>query len=373
MMIFLFYLTLGLLLYSYAVYPLVLVCLPARRPESAEASEGEWRWPSVSVLVSVYNEEKVIAAKVANFLACHYDGPSEILIVSDGSTDHTTDVIRPLASDRVKLLVKDRREGKGVAMNFAVAHTRGTILVFTDANAFFGPDALSELVGPFRDPKIGLVTGWTVYTGGPTGSMYERYERSLKQLESRSGVVAGADGAIYAMRKSLWREHPPELINDFLHPMVVALGGAHSVIAERATCEEEFKIENEFSRQVRMVSQAALVLTKTFPALARKGQWRSLLVLASHKLARWLTVPLLALLLVATVRLAATSTFYRLVLDAELLFGLWVVVGWLAALLGADERVSLAYRFLVLNCAGAVGLWRCMTGRVPVAWQPRSQ
>jgi cellulose synthase/poly-beta-1,6-N-acetylglucosamine synthase-like glycosyltransferase len=222
-MIFLFYLTLGLLLYSYAVYPLVLVCLPARRPESAEASEGEWRWPSVSVLVSVYNEEKVIAAKVANFLACHYDGPSEILIVSDGSTDHTTDVIRPLASDRVKLLVKDRREGKGVAMNFAVAHTRGTILVFTDANAFFGPDALSELVGPFRDPKIGLVTGWTVYTGGPTGSMYERYERSLKQLESRSGVVAGADGAIYAMRKSLWREHPPELINDFLHPMVVAL------------------------------------------------------------------------------------------------------------------------------------------------------
>jgi cellulose synthase/poly-beta-1,6-N-acetylglucosamine synthase-like glycosyltransferase len=225
MMIFLFYLTLGLLLYSYAVYPLVLWCLPARRSESAEASEEQWRWPSVSVLVSVYNEEKVIAAKVANFLACRYDGPSEILIVSDGSTDHTADVIRPLVSDRVKLLVKDRREGKGAAMNFAVAHTRGTILVFTDANAFFGPDALSELVGPFRDLKIGLVTGWTVYTGGPTGSLYERYERSLKQLESRSGVVAGADGAIYAMRKSLWREHPPELINDFLHPMMVALGG----------------------------------------------------------------------------------------------------------------------------------------------------
>jgi cellulose synthase/poly-beta-1,6-N-acetylglucosamine synthase-like glycosyltransferase len=373
MMIFLFYLTLGLLLYSYAIYPLVLMCLPSRRPESAEVSEGEWRWPSISVLVSVYNEEKVIAAKVANFLACHYDGPSEILIVSDGSTDQTIDVIKPLISDRVKLLVKDRREGKGVAMNLAVEHTRGTILVFTDANAFFDREALKELIGPFRDAKIGLVTGWTIYTGGSTGSMYERYERSLKQLESRSGVVAGADGAIYAMRKSLWREHPPELINDFLHPMMVALGGAHSVIAERATCEEEFTIENEFSRQVRMVSQAALVLAKTFPRLVRRSQWRSLLVLASHKLARWLTVPLLVLAFIATVRLAPTSTFYRLVLDAELLFGVWVVVGWLAALLGVDERVSLAYRFLVLNCAGAVGLWRCMTGRVPVAWQPRSQ
>ena len=194
----------------------------------------------------------------------------------------------------------------------------------------------------------------------------------LKGLESRLGVVAGADGALYAMRRELFKPLDPALINDFVHPILVSLAGAQSVMARDAFVLEEFETAGEFSRQVRMVSQAALVYFRLLPEFDSKARWRSIMVLTSHKMLRWLTAPLLAIGVIATVPLARSGGIFRVVLGLEILFAIVAAIGWIATRRGTDGKATIAYQFVALNCAQAVGLWRCFAGEVPVLWEPRN-
>ncbi|MGD0291827.1 MAG: glycosyltransferase, partial [Candidatus Binataceae bacterium] len=352
----------GLLLYSYCLYPLLLLFLPQRSnandKKRAEYGFQSTSWPSISLLLAAHNEEKVITEKISNFLDCQYSGRREMIIVSDGSTDRTIDLANSFDDPRIHVIVQDTRTGKGAAINRAAAEARGEILVFTDANTFFTEATLIELVRPFSKPNVGLVTGCTRYTEGTVGSLYQRYEQMLKRLESRGGVVATADGAIYAMRRSLWHQHDPGLINDFLHPILVNLDGSDAILAPEAVCSEEFSIDNEFARQVRMVAQASFVYLSMLPRMLRGRQWRSVLVLTSHKLLRWLSAPLLVLMAGASLWLEPRGGLYRSFVLAEGAFVLLVIAGAFARKLGLSERFSVAYQFIVLNCAAAVGLWR---------------
>ncbi len=371
-----FYSSLVLLIYCYLLYPAVLCCLPRRNRWSLLGREADkfeaLCWPSLSVVLAAYNEAKVITAKIENFLACSYPGSSEIVIVSDGSTDRTVWEARQFASPRVRVITEPTRRGKGAAINRAVQEARGEILVFTDANAFFTRETLTELVCPFADERVGLVTGCTRYPDGTIGSIYQRYEQMLKRLEALGGVIATADGAAYALRRSLWREHDPVIINDFFHPILVSLHRADSLISPKAMCVEEFSVENEFARQVRMVSQASFVYLKFLPELINAKRWRSIFVLTSHKLLRWLTVPLLALLVAATFWLGQRRAIYAIALCGEGLFAALVMIGSTRAA-GARAKLSFAYQFMAFNLAGTLGLWRCLIGTVPVVWRPRSQ
>lgn len=364
----------GLLAYAYLIYPLVVILLaivlrPSATHEPFAAGIDSNAWPSISVLVAAYNEERVIAEKVRNFLASDYPGPSEIMVVSDGSTDRTADIVRELACERVRLLELPARSGKGAAINAAVPRAHGDLLAFTDANTFFTADTLRELTRPFADPKIGLVTGCTRYPDGSLGSAYQRYEQMLKGLESRIGTIATADGAIYAMRRRLWREHDPALINDFLHPMMIGSEGFDAVLAPSAVCFEEFDIGNEFRRQVRMVSQAARVYFAMMPMMMRRGAWRSAFVVTSHKFLRWLTALILLLVLGTTIALAPSGHLYQSALASEALFALLAIAGAIGLSVGG--AATLAYRFVELTWAQTVGLWQFFRGRVPVVWQPR--
>lgn len=369
----LFYISAFLLLYSYVLYPVLLLALTgaqARRIDS-HGEEGDGRAPSLSVIVAAYNEERCIAQKIQNFFECRYSGRAEMIIVSDGSRDRTAQIAQAMGSDRVRVIVQPERRGKGVAVNEGAAAASGDVLVFTDANAMFAVDALTELVRPLRNKSIGLVTGVSRYSDGTIGSAYQRYEQMLKGLESCLGVVATADGAIYAMRKSLFRKMDPALINDFTHPILVSLQNAQSVMSRDAVCFEEFSTAGEYARQVRMVSQAAMVYFRMLPELVAKGRWRSIGVLTSHKLLRWLTAPLLAMGAIATVPLARAGGFFRIVLAMEMLFALVAALGWVATRRGAEGKATFAYQFVALNCAQAVGLWRWLAGEVPVLWEPR--
>ena len=216
------------------------------------------------------------------------------------------------------------------------------------------------------------MTGCTRYPDGTIGSVYQRNEQMLKRLEALGGTVATADGAAYALRRSLWREHAPVIINDFFHPILVSLSGADSLIAPKATCVEEFSVENEFARQVRMVSQASFVYLTFLPQLITARRWRSIFVLTSHKLLRWLTVPLLAFLVLATLWLAPRHGIYAIALCGEALFAMLVMLGATRAA-RMSAKLSFAYQFIAFNLAGALGLWRCLIGTVPVVWRPRSQ
>jgi hypothetical protein len=164
----------------------------------------------------------------------------------------------------------------------------------------------------------------------------------------------------------------PALINDFMHPIMASLQNAESVMARDAVCFEEFSAAGEFARQVRMVSQAAAVYFRFFPELVRNGCWRSILVLTSHKMLRWLTAPILGIAIIATLALAQRGGIYRLALGAEILFAIVAGLGLFARRRGLEGKLTFAYQFVALNCAQAVGLWRCFSGEVPVVWKPRN-
>ena len=371
----LFYIAAFLLLYAYVLYPALLLALSgsqARRVDSDGKSSVTTAAPSLSIIVAAYNEERCIAQKIQNFLSCRYSGDAELIVISDGSSDRTAEIAESMASDRVRVIRQPERGGKGVAVNAGAAAARGEVLVFTDANAMFAADALEKVALPLRDKSIGLVTGVSRYPGETIGSAYQRYEQMLKGLESRLGVVAGADGALYAMRRDLFKPLDPALINDFVHPILVSIAGAQSVMARDAFVLEEFSAAGEFARQVRMVSQAALVYFRLLPELIKQRRWRSILVLTSHKMLRWLTAPLLAIGVIATVPLAQDGGFFRVVLGLEILFAIVAAVGWIATRRGTEGKATIAYQFVALNCAQAVGLWRCFAGEVPVLWEPRN-
>jgi hypothetical protein len=371
----LFYISAFLLLYAYMLYPALLFALsaPQRRGDDSDGeSNVAPAAPSLSIIVAAYNEERCIAQKIENFLSCRYSGDAELIVVSDGSSDRTAEIAESMSSERVRVISQPERRGKGVAVNAGAAAARGEVLVFTDANAMFAPDALENVARPLRDKSIGLVTGVSRYPGETIGSAYQRYEQMLKGLESRLGVVAGADGALYAMRRELFKPLDPALINDFVHPILTSIAGAQSVMARDAFVLEEFSAAGEFARQVRMVSQAALVYFRLLPELIKQRRWRSILVLTSHKMLRWLTAPLLAIGVIATVPLARSSGVFRVVLGLEILFAIVAAVGWIATRRGTEGKATIAYQFVALNCAQTVGLWRCFAGEVPVLWEPRN-
>ncbi|MGD0671967.1 MAG: glycosyltransferase [Candidatus Binatus sp.] len=371
----LFYISGFLLLYAYVLYPIVLIALSRSQPRRAGSDDervGSTAAPSLSVIVAAYNEERCIAHKIENFLSCQYAGEAEMIVVSDGSSDRTAEIAESMAGERVRVIRQPQRRGKGVAVNEGANAARGEVLVFTDANAMFAADALEKVARPMRDKSIGLVTGVSRYPGQTIGSTHQRYEQMLKGLESRLGVVAGADGALYALRRDLFKPLDPALINDFVHPIVASLAGAQSVMAGDAFALEEFSEAGEFARQVRMVSQAALVYFRLLPELIKKRRWRSILVLTSHKMLRWLTAPLLVIAVIATVPLAGRGGTFRVVLGMEILFGLIAAIGMVASRRGTEGKATIAYQFVALNCAQAVGLWRCFSGEVPVVWKPRN-
>jgi hypothetical protein len=192
----------------------------------------------------------------------------------------------------------------------------------------------------------------------------------LKAGEIRHGVLATAHGAVYAMRKSLWRLHDPQLVNDFLHPILVRLQGYSCTVAPGALCYEEFRMEAQFRRQVRMVALAALVYFWMLPGLIRHREWRCVLVLTSHKLLRWLTCVWLTLLGGTSAVLSSAGVIFRLALAVEGLLAAFMAIGSIASFLNAGERFTVFYRFISFNFAALVGLWMWFRGRQPSIWEP---
>jgi poly-beta-1,6-N-acetyl-D-glucosamine synthase len=371
----LFYVAAGLLLYAYVLYPVLLLAISAvsePKPAKLDGLDCGTYWPSISVIVAAYNEDGVIADKINNFLECAYPGQREIIVVSDASKDHTDDIVRSLQSSQVRLLIQPRRLGKGAALNRGVLEAQGDILVFSDASSMFVQETLTQLIAPFRDPSVGLVNGRIHYSQAQIANLYHRYERFLRALEVRQGLIATAHGAIYALRRRLWHPHDTSLVNDFLHPILTNLQGYRVSVAPQAHCYEKFTMDTQFSRQVRMVALAALVYFRVVPQLLRERRWRCLLVLTSHKFLRWLTALWLLLLAGTSPWLAASGGVYRLVLVGEVGLAALAAIGFVASKLKRDERLSFVYRFLALNVAAILGLWLCTRRRVPTVWKPNA-
>jgi cellulose synthase/poly-beta-1,6-N-acetylglucosamine synthase-like glycosyltransferase len=262
------------------------------------------------------------------------------------------------------------RSGKTAVLNDLAARARARgaeVFVFTDVNSSYRPDTVRRLATALRQPGVGLVCGRTVVRGADrqieVEGTYYRLEQWLKERESSRGWLAGALGAVYAIRAELYTELDPALINDLTHPCQVALRGYQCRFDPMAISEEAAGDDpgREFSRQTRMTAQGAYVLARHMPLLPVSGCVGQFWILLSHKLMRWIAglwlIAGAVLLPVISVPLAAVAAAGLAVLFA----------GWKRR---ARWATFPAYFFLV-HVAYLNGLWRALLGDRFVVWKPR--
>lgn len=369
-----FWLSISLLAYTFFGYPIILKCIASLRKCEISADGGFT--PSVSIVLSVYNEENVIKEKIQNFLSLDY--PPELLemvIVSDKCTDKTEEIIRSFCCERIRLLVQEKRSGKTMALNRGVTGANGEILIFTDANSMFNTDAVRKLVRHFADPKIGLVSGRSVYLDSlnqneELSGTYRKYEEMIKEDESKVASIVGADGAIYAMRKSLYDPLPPEYINDLIHPIQVVLKGYRAVSESQAVCREviDETHSSELRRQTRIMAQSWLIFCTQIGKLLRKMKLVYAWELTSHKFLRWLTIPVMIALFVTTAFMFEEGKFYQMIFISQIIF-------LSLALFGGRLKsgfMRLPYMFTLLHVAAVFGFFKYLTGNIYTTWNPRN-
>jgi hypothetical protein len=363
--------------YTYVGHPLLLHALVRRRRR--RAGEGRAR-PRLSVIVAAYNEAGCIAEKLRSTLEQRYPWDRlEVIVVSDGSTDGTDDVVAAHPDRRVRLLRQEQRAGKSVALNRGVAAARGEVLVFTDANALFAPGALAALAAPFDDPRVGVVSGQGLYAADvqadarAVSSSYVRYEAFLKSAESALGFVAGADGAIYALRRTLYRDLDGPEVNDLLHPIQAVLAGYGSRFEPSAVTVEPPSADGpqEFARHVRIVAQGVLIVRRWLPRLLAARRWRAAWLLVSHRVLRWATAPLLVIALGANAALLGARPLYTATLAAQLAFHALALAGLAGERSGLRlGRLALPYYFWVVSAAGLLGVARFLRSGAQATWAP---
>lgn len=366
----LFWLSLGLLVYVYAGYPLLLAMLGRMRRRHAPASDSTA--PSVCLIISAHDEEAVIREKIENSLALRYDGRLSIVVASDGCQDHTDAIASEYRDHGVELLRWPVRRGKSTVLNDVLCHRREDVIVFTDANSLFRPDAVTCLVERLRSASVGCVVGELKYvrdasTVGQGESLYWRYESRVKVLESRLESVLVANGSIFAARRELIRELYPDVANDFQIPFDVANQGRGVVYEPRAVaiecCAEHW--EEEFGRKVRIVLRGITGFSRLRPRIHGLRLWQ----FVSHKLLRWSVGAFLLVLLASSIALARHSTGYAVFLALQLVCYAAAAAGWVVRRRQRVPRVLyVPFYFTMVNWAALAAMVRFVAGRRQAVW-----
>ena len=326
----LFWASILFIAYVYVGYP-VLLALWSRAAGRAPrpAATAGVRYPTLSIVVAARNEASRLRPRIENLLELTYPHPVEIIVVSDGSTDGTRDAVRTFG-DRVRLL-EVPRGGKPRALNAGVAASRGEVVVFADARQRFATDALLALASNFAHPEVGAVTGELMLdcelqdvpesTVADGVGLYWKYEKWMRRHESLVWSTLGATGAIYAMRRELWRPLPPDtLLDDVLAPMRVVLGGKRVVFDERARAFDRVAdAASESRRKTRTLAGNYQILALE-PRLLIPIVNPVWLQYVSHKLGRLVVPWALVISLISNAVLAPRRWPYALALLVQLCF-----------------------------------------------------
>jgi cellulose synthase/poly-beta-1,6-N-acetylglucosamine synthase-like glycosyltransferase len=378
-----FWVTIALLVYTQVGYALLLVALTRLlRPAAPEPGFGPIAatarhdrdpaalgWPTVTAIVAAHNEQDVIAQRVANLRALDY--PQErlrVIVASDGSTDQTAQRARAAGAD---LVLELSRGGKIRAQDAAVEASTGEILAFSDANARWQPDALTELAAAFRrDPRVGYVCGEVTFTdagGDNQEGLYWRYEMWLRRMESSLHSVTSGNGAIYATRRDAYIHVPPTAGHDLSFPFNMVKRGLLAIYVPQARATEKAapSIEREFTRKRRMAR-------RTWPAMWGGGLCSPrgypplyALMIFSHRILRYLVPFLHVLALAVNLALLTAGPVYVATLAIQLALPV-------AAVLAPRLRVRpllVARYYLVTNWALAAGLWDWLRGDRSPIWE----
>ncbi len=382
------WISVGLILYSYGIYPVLLgmvsrYCSEKTEPASQWAEEmansserHSAEWPRVSLVIAAYQEAGVIAARIQNALQMDYPADRlEVLIGVDGQEDSTGEIVAGFADERVRLLQYPVRRGKASVLNDSITQARGEIVLLSDANTFWDRDAARQLVQHFRNPQVGGVCGRLILTDAATGEnvdgLYWRYENWLKEKEGEIGALLGANGAIYALRKALYQPVPPQtIVDDFLIGMRVHLARQQFLYEKAAIAREETapSIHDEFRRRTRIGAgnfQSLIWLKRLLLPDYGRVCW----AFWSHKVLRWICPVLMVLALVSSYLLAEIP-LYRGVLLSQTCFYALALLGSLAKMpgkWGAPGR--LAWMFVMMNVALGCGLYRWLFKTQKGTWQ----
>lgn len=363
--------------YVYIGYPILLLLIRSIYKQSHQIDESFF--PNVTLIVSCFNESDVIRAKIMNSLEIDYPKEQlQLLFISDGSTDGTDDIIKEYSKENITLVRQEGRLGKTSGLNLGMPKASGEIVVFSDANAMYQPDAIKKLVRHFADSKVGLVVGAAIYTDGDENSAaqsensYWEYELTIKRWESDIHSVVGGDGAIYAIRKSLYDPLDAKDINDFVNPLEIIAKGYRGIFDREAICLEETAgdFNKEARRKERIVNRSFRGLMKVKRVMNPFRTGFFAVEIISHKLLRWL-IP------VFLVGIAITSIIhsYQELVIFKVLYLLEMVFLWLAIigfLKHQKENISplffLPYYFLMVNYYSLVGVIKALSGNIQVTW-----
>jgi len=369
------------LLVAYALigYPMVLLILRRllRQPHRID----ETYEPTVTLLIPAYNEAVVLAEKLKNSLQLDY--PRErlrILVVSDGSTDGTNAIAQEYAEQGVELLPLSSNCGKISAMNTGMKTVKSEITIFSDANVFYSPLTLRKLVRHFAAPHVGGVSGKVMLLNNDLSyaiaeNKYYNIEHMVQQIESETGSQIGADGAMYAVRSSLYQYPPPDtVLDDFVISMGIIRQGFRLLHDPEALGHEQNRADmsNEFQRKARIIAGGiqALLRGQAHPPIKDVLNWFKLI---SHKILRWLLGPMSLSLLLLIIFYMQNPTQLAGNMDAVvgILNGCFLL--WFAVVLIPGIRrftvPNLCYYFLVMLAASLVGCWRGLLGSQPVTWK----
>jgi poly-beta-1,6-N-acetyl-D-glucosamine synthase len=364
----LFWLALLLIAYAYIGYALLLRLMAGVRSRPYKRLPIT---PRVSIVMAAHNEEKNLPAKLANLAALQYPPELiEIVVASDASTDATEEILQSAGKAIVPVILKQQK-GKASALNQAVKHATGEIIVFFDTRQMVDSNSVPELISCFADPEIGAVSGELLLVdakGRATGDalgLYWRIEKMVRKLESATGSVVGVTGAIYALRKELFVELPEgTLLDDVLIPMNAVRGGKRVIFLPTAVARDRIfpNPATEFRRKVRtltgnyqLLRTAPWLLTISNPLLFR---------FVSHKLMRLLVPFLLVLLLLASS--VAKGWIYRASFVGQLIFYGLAILGWLSPGMRRSRIIGIAWTFTMLNFAAVLALYNFLTGQTEV-------
>jgi biofilm PGA synthesis N-glycosyltransferase PgaC len=375
------------ILYTYAGYPFLIFLLAKLKSRPIIQTEGDF---TVTLLIAAYNEESEIEEKIRNCLALEFPKKHlQILIVTDGSTDRTPEIVKAFADSEIECIHSDERRGKMAAINRAMSFVRGEIVVFSDANNHYLPDTIRTLVAPFKDSRVGAASGAKMIQKGDgslgtSEGVYWKYESFIKKQESRLGSCTSAAGEILAIRKSLYISPPGHIINDdFFIAMQILRQGYRLIYVPEAKSIERVSAtaKDEIIRRTRINAgryQAITMSAGLLPFHSPVLVWQ----IISHKFLRPL-VPffmggaLLSNLIVVLYPLHAGALLGPplsiILLVAQIVFYGLAIIGNLIPHAGKQNRVmNLFYlpTFLMnSNLAALKGFFRFLSGGQSHLWE----
>lgn len=371
----LFWLSVVTLVYTYAGYPFILFCLSS---VFRQASAQPGYTPFLSVLIAAYNEEGGIKKKIEQTLELDYPAHKlEILVLSDGSTDGTDDIVRSFSDSRVRLVRVNDRKGKTNAQNEGVLQAHGDVLVFSDATTIYHRQALRYLAWNYVDPGVGAASGRYQYFdpkgGSPTGLgtvAFWNYENFIKKMQSAIRTISGCCGCIYSVRREAYTPLASDVISDLVQPLHVIRKGYRVVFEDRALAFEETtqSASEEFSMRVRVVTRGIRGLLSV-PALLMPWRfgWVSF-QLWSHKVVRWL-VPFFLLSLFYSNVLLWRNAGYRFFLAIQAAFYLLTVISLIVPVQRLWKPLGVPLYFCTLNAAALFSVIEVLRGKKYVIWQ----